>query len=154
MTRPGTRPGRPATPARSTAISVSAAAAITLAIAGGVYWYGSRQPVAPKLTDKDTIVLAEFTNTTGDPVFDGALRQGLAVQLQQSPFLSLVPEPRIQQTLRLMGEPDERDYSEPGATGLRTTQQRCRARRVDREPGKSVRAGSASHELPDRLGAR
>jgi eukaryotic-like serine/threonine-protein kinase len=57
------------------------------------------------LTDKDTIVLADFTNTTGDAVFDGALRQGLAVQLEQSPFLSLVSDERIQQTLRLMGQP-------------------------------------------------
>jgi len=51
---------------------------------------------------KDMIVLAELTNTTGDPVFDGTLRQGLTVQLEQSPFLSVVPEERIQQTLRLM----------------------------------------------------
>ncbi|HSZ02326.1 MAG TPA: protein kinase [Terriglobales bacterium] len=57
-----------------------------------------------KLTDKDTIILADFTNTTGDPVFDGTLRQGMAVQLEQSPFLSLVSEERIQQTLRLMGQ--------------------------------------------------
>jgi eukaryotic-like serine/threonine-protein kinase len=56
------------------------------------------------LTDKDTIVVADFTNTTGDPVFDGTLRQGLAVQLEQSPFLSLVPDDRIQQSLRLMGQ--------------------------------------------------
>src|ERR1035441_3062754 len=59
----------------------------------------------PKLTDKDTIVLADFTNTTGDSVFDGTLRQGLAVQLGQSPFLSLVSDQHIQQTLRLMGQP-------------------------------------------------
>jgi class 3 adenylate cyclase/tetratricopeptide (TPR) repeat protein len=57
------------------------------------------------LTDKDTIALVDFTNTTGDSVFDGALRQGLAVQLEQSPFLSLVSDDRIQQTLRLMGQP-------------------------------------------------
>jgi len=56
----------------------------------------------PRLTEKDTIVLADFTNTTGDPVFDGTLRQGLAVQLEQSPFLRLVSEEQIQQTLRLM----------------------------------------------------
>jgi len=62
---------------------------------------------APKLTGKDTIVLADFTNTTGDAVFDGTLRQGLAVQLEQSPFLSLVSEERIQQTLRLMGHPPD-----------------------------------------------
>ncbi|MCU1263088.1 MAG: serine/threonine protein kinase with repeat [Bryobacterales bacterium] len=59
---------------------------------------------APKLTDKDTIVLAEFTNKTGDPVFDETLRQGLTVQLQQSPFLSLISDERIQQTLRLMSQ--------------------------------------------------
>jgi hypothetical protein len=59
----------------------------------------------PKLTDKDKIVLADFTNTTGDPVFDGTLRQGLAVQLEQSPFLSLVSERRIQQVLPLMSMP-------------------------------------------------
>ncbi len=62
---------------------------------------------APKLTDKDTIVLADFTNTTGDPVFDGTMRQGMAVQLEQSPFLSLVSEDRIQQILRLMGNPSD-----------------------------------------------
>jgi len=57
-----------------------------------------------KLTDKDTIVLADFANTTGDPVFDGTLRQGLAVQLEQSPFLSIVSDPQIQQGLGLMGK--------------------------------------------------
>ena len=60
---------------------------------------------AHALTDKDTIVLADFTNTTGDAVFDGALRQGLSVQLEQSPFLSLVSEQQVQQALRLMGQP-------------------------------------------------
>ncbi len=57
---------------------------------------------APKLTDKDTIVLADFANTTGDPVFDGALRQGLSVQLDQSPFLSIISDQQIQQTLQMM----------------------------------------------------
>ena len=57
------------------------------------------------LGDKDTVLIADFTNTTGDPVFDGALRQGLAVQLEQSPFLSLVSEEHTQQALRLMGQP-------------------------------------------------
>src|SRR5262249_113534 len=53
------------------------------------------------LTDKDTIVLADFINRTGDAVFDGTLRQGVAVQLEQSPFLSIVPDEQIQQTLQL-----------------------------------------------------
>jgi DNA-binding winged helix-turn-helix (wHTH) protein/tetratricopeptide (TPR) repeat protein len=57
------------------------------------------------LTEKDTVVLADFANSTGDPVFDVTLRQGLSVQLEQSPFLSIVPERRIQQTLKMMGQP-------------------------------------------------
>jgi DNA-binding winged helix-turn-helix (wHTH) protein/tetratricopeptide (TPR) repeat protein len=57
------------------------------------------------LTEKDTVVLADFVNTTGDPVFDGTLRQGLSVQLEQSPFLSMISEGRIQQTLKMMGQP-------------------------------------------------
>ena len=59
----------------------------------------------PTLTDKDTIVLADFVNSTGDPVFDDTLRQGLAVQLEQSPFLSLVSDERIRKTLPLMNQP-------------------------------------------------
>ena len=62
-----------------------------------------------KLGEKDTIVLADFTNTTGDAVFDGTLRQGLAVQLEQSPYLSLISDERMQQTLKMMGQsPDAR----------------------------------------------
>ena len=71
----------------------------TLAISAAAFWLYGR---APKLTDKDKIVLADFNNTTGDPVFDGTLRQGLAVELEQSPFLSLVSERQIQQTLQMM----------------------------------------------------
>ena len=71
-------------------------------ITGGLYW---RSLKSAKLTEADTIVLAEFTNTTGDPVFDGALRQGLAVQLEQSPFLRLVADEKIHQSLQMMGQP-------------------------------------------------
>jgi eukaryotic-like serine/threonine-protein kinase len=77
------------------------AAVTVLALSVGSYFYFHR---TPKLTDKDTIVLADFTNTTSDPVFDGTLRQGMTVQLEQSPFLSLVSEERIRQALRLMGQ--------------------------------------------------
>ncbi|HKW65257.1 MAG TPA: winged helix-turn-helix domain-containing protein [Candidatus Acidoferrum sp.] len=72
-----------------------------LAIAASFFYFHR----ARKLTDKDTIVLADFKNTTGDPVFDETLRQGLVVQLEQSPFLSLISEERIQHVLRLMGQP-------------------------------------------------
>jgi len=62
---------------------------------------------ATVLSDKDTVVLADFANSTGDSVFDGTLRQGMAVQLEQSPFLSLISDQRIRHTLRLMGRPAE-----------------------------------------------
>ena len=97
---PGATVAPPAAPGRLRVrwLSIGAAAVVaTFAVAGVIY---SRRP-AP-LTEKDTIVLAEFTNTTGDPVFDDTLRQGLAVQLQQSPFLSLISEERIRKELRLM----------------------------------------------------
>ena len=77
------------------------AAVAMLALSGGYFYFHP----TPKLTDKDTIVLADFTNTTADPVFDGTLRQGMAVQLEQSPFLSLVSDERVHQVLRLMGQP-------------------------------------------------
>src|SRR5262249_47475744 len=80
-----------------------AAAAIVAAVATVASVMYSRHPA--KLTDKDTIVLADFTNKTGDRVFDETLRQGLAVQLGQSPFLSIVPDDRIRRALELMGQP-------------------------------------------------
>jgi serine/threonine protein kinase len=79
-----------------------AAVVIALGVAGVFYW---RAHPAVKLTDKDTVVLADFTNTTGDAIFDGTLRQGLASQLEQSPFLSLIPDDRIAKTLSLLTKP-------------------------------------------------
>lgn len=79
-----------------------AAILLVAAGAGAFQLFFHRSPV---LTEKDTVVLADFANSTGDPVFDGALRQGLHVQLEQSPFLSLISDERIQQTLRLMDKP-------------------------------------------------
>jgi len=80
---------------------VAAAVAVSaMAVAG--YLYSRRTPI---LTEKDTIVLADFANSTGDPVFDDTLRQGLAVQLEQSPYLSLISDERIQQMLKLMAKP-------------------------------------------------
>jgi serine/threonine protein kinase/Flp pilus assembly protein TadD len=83
------------------------AAVILVAVAiEGAFYFRSRQ-TAHRLTEKDTIVLAEFTNTTGDPVFDGTLRQGLSAQLEQSPFLSLLSDQRVAQTLALMAQPKD-----------------------------------------------
>src|SRR5262249_43866278 len=77
----------------------------------------------PSLTDHDTIVVAEFTNATGDPVFDETLRHGLAVQLGQSPFLSLISDNRIRKTLALMNQPaDARLTGDVARTvGVRTS---------------------------------
>ncbi len=66
-----------------------------------------------KLTDKDTIVLADFVNSTGEPIFDGTLRQGLAIQLEQSPFLRIMDDEQVHRVLRLMSFP----------TGARITNQ-------------------------------
>jgi len=74
---------------------------VVVALVIGSYFYLRR---TPKLAEDDSIVLADFANSTGDPVFDGTLRQGLSVQLEQSPFLSIVSDQQIQQTLRMMGQ--------------------------------------------------
>src|SRR6202171_2858108 len=82
----------------------AAVAFIVLLIAGGLFY---RLHQTKMLSDKDTVVLADFTNTTGDPVFDGTLRQGLASQLEQTPFLSLVSDSVIAHTLTLMSKPKD-----------------------------------------------
>jgi len=79
-----------------------------LAAFATLFWYYKHTRVA-LLTDKDTILLTEFENKTGEAVFDDTLRQGLVVQLQQSPFLDIFPETRTRATLQLMSlSPDER----------------------------------------------
>jgi eukaryotic-like serine/threonine-protein kinase len=88
-------------------ILVAAAVLIVAALIGGALYFRSR--TATPLTEKDTIVLADFNNTTGDTVFDGALKQALAVQLGQSPFLNILSDRKVGETLRLMGrQPSER----------------------------------------------
>jgi serine/threonine protein kinase/Tfp pilus assembly protein PilF len=87
---------------RSRRSTVAVAAILIALLTAGGWLFFSRQTHA--LTDQDTIVLADFTNTTGDPVFDGTLRQGLSVQLEQSPFLSVISEERVQQTLKMMNQ--------------------------------------------------
>jgi eukaryotic-like serine/threonine-protein kinase len=81
---------------------VTGAALLVIGLAMSGWWFFARKSHA--LSDKDTIVLADFTNATGDAVFDGTLRQGLSVQLEQSPFLSIISDQQIQQTLQMMGQ--------------------------------------------------
>jgi len=80
-----------------------ATAAIVPALALLAGYFVSRRP--SKLSDKDTIIVADLTNTTGDRIFDDTLKQGLSVQLEQSPFLKLVSESKVNNTLKLMGRP-------------------------------------------------
>jgi serine/threonine protein kinase/tetratricopeptide (TPR) repeat protein len=92
----------PAKRANSRNVAILTAAIVLVALgAAGSYFYFHR---APKLTDKDTVVLAEFTNKTGDTVFDDTLRQGLSIQLEQSPFLSIISDEATKQTLKMMGQ--------------------------------------------------
>jgi len=80
---------------------------LLVALLLGVGLYYRSRPQSKRLTDKDTIVLADFANTTSDAVFDGTLRQGLAAQLEQSPFLNLLSDDRIAHTLTLMTQPKD-----------------------------------------------
>jgi eukaryotic-like serine/threonine-protein kinase len=81
---------------------LTGATVLVIGLAVGSWLIVSHKPHV--LTDKDAIVLADFTNSTADAVFDGTLRQGLSIQLEQSPFLSLVADQQIQQTLQMMGQ--------------------------------------------------
>jgi eukaryotic-like serine/threonine-protein kinase len=110
--------------------AVVAAVIIAALLAAGLFL---RSRHATTLTEKDTVVLADFVNTTGDPVFDGTLKQALAVQLEQSPFLNILPESRIREALGFMGrQPGERITSDV-------------AREIAlREGAKAVLAGSIS----------
>ena len=87
--------------------AMGAALLVLAAIAGGwLFWRSHR---SPQLGEKDTIVIADFVNTTGDSVFDGTLKQALAIQLEQSPFLNVLSDRRVNATLKLMNRaPDER----------------------------------------------
>ncbi len=85
-------------------IVAAALVAVVIGVAGFFYTRS-----AHTLTEKDSILLTDFVNTTGDPVFDGTLKQALAVQLEQSPYLNVFPQERVRDTLKFMGRsPDER----------------------------------------------
>jgi serine/threonine protein kinase/tetratricopeptide (TPR) repeat protein len=90
----------PGATGKSWKIPAAVGAVVVGGLAIGGYFYGHRTAA---LTEKDTVVLADFTNTTDDTVFDGTLRQGLAAQLEQSPYLNIVSDDKIGGTLKLMG---------------------------------------------------
>jgi DNA-binding winged helix-turn-helix (wHTH) protein/tetratricopeptide (TPR) repeat protein len=82
-------------------VAIVALSVIAMLAAGASFYF--RRP--PKLTERDTVVLAEFSNTTGDTVFDDALKQALATELGQSPFLNVLSDRKVSETLRMMGRP-------------------------------------------------
>jgi len=108
MPPPTTPTGTAAAPVSPKRLWRLAVALVVLAAVVGVGLY-FRSHKAQALTEKDTVVLADFVNTTGDPVFDGTLKQALAADLEQSPFLNILSEDKISATARLMG----RSPSEP-----------------------------------------
>jgi serine/threonine protein kinase/tetratricopeptide (TPR) repeat protein len=100
----GTMPEAPAVPKKKLwKIVVPAAVLFLIALVAGGLYYRSQQ--VKRLTDKDTIVLADFVNSTGDTVFDDTLKTALTVSLNQSPFLNVLPENKIAATLTLMARP-------------------------------------------------
>ncbi len=105
VARPARRPGPAERHVAKKWKLAASAAVVAIAVAVGAFFYGHR---ATALTEKDSIVLADFDNRTGDPVFDDTLKQALAVDLEQSPFLNIVSDRKLAATLRLMGRsPDQ-----------------------------------------------
>jgi serine/threonine protein kinase/Tfp pilus assembly protein PilF len=97
----------PAASGKNWKILVPVAAILVAAIGGFLYFrsHSTGTATAAALTEKDTVVLADFDNKTGDAVFDDTLKQGLLVQLEQSPFLDIVSDRKVNETLKLMGRP-------------------------------------------------
>jgi len=94
----------PRTGARRKTWTVVAAGSVAAIVIALVLFNARR---APALTERDTVLLADFVNTTGDAVFDGTLRQALTIHLEQSPFLSIIPRDRVEHTLKLMTRPPD-----------------------------------------------
>jgi eukaryotic-like serine/threonine-protein kinase len=87
-------------------ILVPATVMLLVAAVAGVFYFRSRQ-ITHRLTEKDTIVLADFANSTGDPVFDDTLKTALSVSLNQSPFLNVLSDNKVTATLKLMTRPHD-----------------------------------------------
>jgi len=132
-------PGHPETAAtRWTRWKQWGAAALVLAVAGGIALW--RLNAKPKLTERDTVVIADFDNKTGDAVFDEALKQALTVDLGQSPFLNILSERKFASTLRLMGRPADQPVTGDTAREL-----------CQRVNGKAVLQGTISNIGDDYL---
>jgi eukaryotic-like serine/threonine-protein kinase len=102
----------PGASSRAKIVWATVAALVVLGAAAGAIYLRTPRPafvakIAP-LTEKDSVLLADFDNKTGDPVFDDALKQALTIQLNQSPFLNIISDRKIEETLRLMGQPGQR----------------------------------------------
>ena len=111
----GVRPSSPTHPSGAGEIApkplwsrwqVIVPAAFVIALAAGALFY-FRTPRAPQLTDKDELILADFTNKTGDPVFDSTLKEALAIQLEQSPLIQLVSDAELHDSLQYLGQPKD-----------------------------------------------
>ena len=100
-----TSAAKAATPSRST-LMIAVAAVVVIALAAGAFWwFKGHNTKTATLTERDTVLVADFANSTGDPVFDDALKQALSVSLRQSPFLNVLSDDRVSSTLRLMTRP-------------------------------------------------
>ena len=84
-----------------------------------IFWFAPRTPA---LTEQDEVIVSDFTNTTGEPVFDDTLKQALTVQLRQSPFLNVVSDDRVRETLRFMGRQPQERLTEASAREVCTRQ--------------------------------
>ena len=101
---PAPRRGRRRTTLRKIALPILLVALLVALLVGGGLYYRSH-PQSARLTEKDTIVLTDFANSTGDPVFDDTLKTALSVSLRQSPFLNVLPDNKVAVTLQLMTRP-------------------------------------------------
>ena len=131
-------------------ILLPAAVVLVVVAIAGVFYVRSRQ-AAHRLTDKDTIVLADFSNSTGDAVFDDTLKTALSVGLKQSPFLNVLSDNKVAATLKLMTRPARCQAHTRRCTGALPAGGRqglpCR---IDCQPGQPIRAGTEGGELSER----
>ena len=122
---------------------------VGIAIAGALY-FRSRQ-ATHRLTEKDTIVLADFANSTGDAIFDDTLKTALNVSLRQSPFLNVLSDGEVAKTLQLMTRPaDTKLTPDVGSRALPACGQQGLHCRIDWQSGQQVCTGIESGELPER----